>query len=77
MLLETPDGVLGYERSTPSSRLRVLVNFTGTPVHVPAGGGDVLVSSLDRDLALRFAGRLAADEAVVITERLPRAGKGG
>ena len=74
VLLETPDGVLGYERSIPASCLRVLVNFTGAPVHVPDGGGDVLVSSLEPDPEPRFAGRT---ERQGRTERLPRARKDG
>lgn len=67
-LLETPDGVLGYERSAPASRLRVLVNFTDAPARVPGGDGRVLVSSCERDPASRFARRLGPDEAVVLAE---------
>jgi alpha-glucosidase len=65
-LLDTPRGVLGYERVTAGSHLRVLMNFTDAPVDVPDGGGRVLLSSLRRDPEPRFAGRLAAEEAQVI-----------
>ena len=76
-LLDTPEGVLGYTRAAPGSRLSVFVNFTGVPVAVSRRGGHVLLSSLDHDPAAPFAGRLAGNEAVLVAERLPPAGKGG
>ncbi len=67
-LLKMPDGVLGYARAAPASRLRVLVNFTDTPVRVPGDDARVLVSSRERAPAPRFAGLLGPNEAVVLSE---------
>jgi alpha-glucosidase len=63
--LDSPAGVLGWERTHGQERWTVLVNFTDEPRHVSAAGM-VRVASDGVGEGLSFGGRLAADQAVVL-----------
>ncbi len=67
VLLDSPEGVLAYERIAPdgSDRYAVHINFTSAPRTVDARG-EVAVSSIRRGEGSGFDGTLAADEAVVV-----------
>jgi alpha-glucosidase len=68
LLLDTPEGVLGYERSTAdgAESVTVLVNFTTAPMSC-AHAGTIAVSSIAAREHGPFDGNLQADEAVVLT----------
>ena len=67
-VLDCPDGVLGYRRSSPGEDLVILVNFGAEPVgmEVPGGPFRVEVSSHPARDRARWDGRLGPDEAVVL-----------
>ena len=67
-LFDTPEGVLGYERSAGdgTGSVTVLVNFTNAPVAYDCSG-EIAVSSVAARAHGRFDGSLGADEAVVLT----------
>ncbi|HEY2811857.1 MAG TPA: alpha-amylase family glycosyl hydrolase [Acidimicrobiales bacterium] len=71
-LLDGPEGVLAYERSTPNERVMVLVNFMPSSVTVDAVSGDswraarIAISSAGRREGDAFDGTLAPDEAVIL-----------
>ena len=67
-LLDCPDGVLGYRRSSPGEDMVILVNFGADPVGVEVPGGPFVVeiSSRPDRHGGRWEGRLGADEAVVL-----------
>jgi alpha-glucosidase len=60
-LLDTPEGVLGYERTRGDDRRVVLINFTGDPIPVGPTGTVHLTSD-----GGAFAGTLAPNQAVVL-----------
>ena len=65
--LESPAGVLAYERASGGDRRVSLVNFTGEAVDVAIGGHWVV--EVDTDGLLEgeaFPGRLAGDAAVIL-----------
>ena len=64
-LLDTADGVLGYERHAGDDHRVVYVNYTDAPVAVD-GRGTVAVSSIGRGEGAPFDGVLAPDEAIVL-----------
>jgi hypothetical protein len=66
-LVDSPDGVLGFQRTAPASDkgVTVLINFTGDEVAVDRTG-DVLISSIDARDGRVFDGALRPDEAVVL-----------
>jgi hypothetical protein len=66
-LLDTPAGVLAYERvaNDGDETFTVLINFTSQPVSV-AVAGEIAVSSIASRRRERFDGTLAPDEAVVL-----------
>ena len=64
-LQEAPAGVLAYERVAGDDRRIVLVNFSETPVVVPARG-DVVVASDTSAVGQAFDGTLGPDAAVIL-----------
>jgi alpha-glucosidase len=73
--LELPDGVLGYRRAIGDSSCTILINFTGDPVEIadkgafeqPGESTKIVLTSDGTGEGRRFDGRLAADQAMVIT----------
>jgi alpha-glucosidase len=70
--LDTPDGVLGYERAAAEDRWIVLVNFGDDDAAVPVDELDsahVEIASDGMGEGARFTGRLTAEQAVVLRPR--------
>jgi alpha-glucosidase len=67
-LLDTPEGVLGYTRTSEEDHngtLTVLINYTSSPVALEHRGR-VAVSSVATRVDDQFDGTLAPDEAVIV-----------
>jgi alpha-glucosidase len=64
-LLDAPEGVLAYERTTGDDRRTILVNFTDQPVATSFAGA-VDASSLAEREGASFDGTLAPDEGVIL-----------
>jgi alpha-glucosidase len=64
-LLDSPEGVLAYERVHGADRRVVVVNYTSEPQDVDAEG-TVEVSSIGIGEGAAFSGTLAPDEAVIL-----------
>jgi alpha-glucosidase len=68
-LLDSPPGVLAYERREGDDRRAVVVNFTSSPVEVQldlAGRYEVEVDTGGQLEGTAFGGRLGGDQAVVL-----------
>ncbi|HVA43626.1 MAG TPA: alpha-amylase family glycosyl hydrolase [Acidimicrobiales bacterium] len=67
-LLDCPEGVLGYRRSTSAEELVVLVNFSATVVEVDVAGGPfrIELSGHSASESGPWEGRLGADQAVIL-----------
>ena len=63
MLLDTPDGVVAWDRVSGDDRRRIIVNFTGADVATDLGDGWVVEVATG---ANDFAGVLRPDEAMVL-----------
>ena len=66
-LLATPEGVLGWDRTTADERRRILVNFTSAPVEVgPLTAGWRVTVSTESTNQDRTIDQLGPDEAIVL-----------
>ena len=66
-LIDAPEGVLVYGRSAPEDSRLVAINYTSAPVVVELPGElEVELASDGRGAAEPFAGRLEADQALIL-----------
>ena len=69
-LIDAPEGVLVYRRSAPEDARLVAINYTSLPIAVELPGElEVEVASDGRGASEAFAGRLEADQALILKPR--------